>query len=98
MSSTQAIACTSGPVIEPTSRDPVFLNFYDRTITDYVSRWDLSADRVMHRTIQVDGPPYFRGDPSYDESQADVMLGVDLLATQYAGYRSYAAIPETSEE
>jgi hypothetical protein len=52
----------------------------------------------MHRTIQVDGPPYFRGDPSYDESQADVMLGVDLLATQYAGYRSYAAIPETSEE
>jgi hypothetical protein len=46
----------------------------------------------MHRTIQVDGPPYFRGDPSYNESQADVMLGVDLLAVQYAGYRSYAAI------
>ena len=72
--------------------DPVFLNFYDRTVTDYVSRWDLSPDRIMHRTIQVDGPPYFRGDPSYEESQADIILGVDLLAAQYAGYRSYAAI------
>jgi hypothetical protein len=72
--------------------DPAFLNFYDHTVTDYVSRWDLSPDRIMHRAIQEDGPPYFRGDPSYEESQARIILGVDLLAAQYAGYRSYAAI------
>jgi len=72
--------------------DPVFLTFYDRTVTDYVSRWGLGADRIMHRTIQVDGPPYFRGDPSYEESRPDIRVGIDLLAAQYAGYRSYSAI------
>lgn len=72
--------------------DPVFLNFYDRTVTDYVSRWNLSTNSIMSRTNQVDGPPFFRGDPSYEESRPDIMVGVDLLAAQYSGYRSYAAI------
>ncbi len=71
--------------------DPVFLNFYDHTVTDYVSRWNLGVNRIMTRTNEIEGPPYFRGDPSYEESRPDVLLGVDLLATQYAGYRAYAA-------
>jgi hypothetical protein len=72
--------------------DPVFLNFYDHTVTDYVSRWNLGIDRIMTRKNAVQTPPYFRGDPSYEESRRDMVLGVDLLATQFAGYRSYAAI------
>jgi hypothetical protein len=40
----------------------------------------------------VDGPPFFRGDPSYEESRPDIRVGIDLLAAQYAGYESYAAI------
>ena len=72
--------------------DPVFLNFYDHTVTDYVSRWDLGVDRIMARRNPEQTPPFFRGDPSYEESRRDMVLGVDLLATQYAGYRSYAAI------
>ena len=72
--------------------DPAFLNFYDRTVTDYVSRWDLSADRIMTRRNPLQTSSFFHGDPSYEESRRDVTLGVDLLATQYAGYRSYAAI------
>lgn len=72
--------------------DPVFLNFYHRTITDYVSRWDLSVNRIMTRKNTASPPPFFRGDPSYEESRRDMELGVDLLATQYAGYRSFAAI------
>ncbi len=72
--------------------DPVFLNFYDRTVTDYVSRWDLSVNRIMTRKNKASPPPFFRGDPSYEESRRDMELGVDLLATQYAGYRSFAAI------
>ena len=72
--------------------DPVFLNFYDRTVTDYVSRWDLSVNRIMTRKNTASPPPFFRGDPSYEESRRDMELGVDLLATQYDGYRSYAAI------
>ena len=72
--------------------DPVFLNFYDRTVTDYVNRWDLSVNRIMTRKNTASPPPFFRGDPSYEESRRDMELGVDLLATQYAGYRSFAAI------
>lgn len=72
--------------------DPVFLNFYDRTVTDYVSRWDLNVHRIMTRKNTASPPPFFRGDPSYEESRRDMELGVDLLAAQYAGYRSYAAI------
>jgi hypothetical protein len=72
--------------------DPVFLNFYNHTVTDYVSRWDLSVNRIMSRTNTGAGTTYFRGDPSYEESRRDLSVGIDLLATQYAGYRSYAAI------
>jgi hypothetical protein len=73
-------------------QDPVFLNFYEHTVTDYVSRWDLSVDRIMTRKNNAAPPPFFRGDPSYEESRRDMTLGVDLLAAQYAGYRSFAAI------
>jgi len=72
--------------------DPAFQNFYDRTVTDYVSRWDLNVQRIMTRKNTATQPPFYRGDPSYEESRRDMELGVDLLATQYAGYRSYAMI------
>jgi hypothetical protein len=72
--------------------DPVFLNFYDHTVTDYVSRWNLGLSRIMSRENPAQTSPYFHGDPSYGESRRDVVLGIDLLATQYAGYRSFAAI------
>jgi hypothetical protein len=72
--------------------DPVFLNFYDRTMTDYIARWDLSPDRIMKRASNIETPPFFRGDPTYEESSRDNLVGVDLLATQYAAYRAYAAI------
>ena len=72
--------------------DPVFLNFYDRTVTDYTARWDLSPDRIMKRTSNIETPPYFRGDPTYEESSRDNLVGIDLLATQYAAFRAYAAI------
>lgn len=72
--------------------DPVFLNFYDRTIFDYTARWNLSPDRIMQRTSNIEEPPFFRGDPTYDESSRDNLVGIDLLATQYAAFRSYAAI------
>ncbi|HEY1646677.1 MAG TPA: hypothetical protein VGF96_01750 [Terracidiphilus sp.] len=72
--------------------DPAFLNFYHRTVTSYVERWDLGLDHIMARENGAQSPPYFHGDPSYEESRRDMVLGVDMLATQYAGYRSFAAI------
>jgi hypothetical protein len=61
-------------------------------MTDYVARWDLSPDRIMKRTSNIETPPFFRGDPTYEESSRDNLVGIDLLATQYAAYRAYAAI------
>ena len=72
--------------------DPVFLNFYRHTVTDYVARWDIDVEHVMMRQSPPQKSQYFHGDPSYEESRRDLALGVDLLATQYAGYRSFAAI------
>lgn len=73
-------------------QDPVFLNFYERTIVDYTERWSLSPDRIMQRTSNIEEPPFFRGDPTYEESSRDILVGVDLLATQYAAFRAYAKI------
>jgi hypothetical protein len=72
--------------------DPIFLSFYRRTVSDYVSRWNLDLAHVMTRETALQDTSYFRGDPSYAESRRDIALGADLLAAQYAGYRSYAAI------
>lgn len=72
--------------------DPVFLNFYKRTVTDYAAHWHLTPGQIMTRTTSPQVTQYFHGDPSYDESRRDIVLGIDMLATEYAGYRSFAAI------
>ena len=83
--------------------DPAFLNFYDRTVNDYVERWSLDLPRIMKRERIMntrgpsDPPSRFqraRGIPGYDEGRPDFVLGADLLASQYAAYRSYAAIQD----
>jgi hypothetical protein len=79
--------------------DPVFQNFYRRTVHDYVERWDLSLDHIMTRQRimnirgHVDPRNRFqrnRGIPSYDEGNPGFAVAVDQLAAQYAGYLAYA--------
>jgi hypothetical protein len=73
----------------PAYLDPVFLNFYKRTVTDYVKKWDINGDGLLEHL-----PRYgHRGIASYDERHiAETMVGGDLIAAQYAAYRDYAAI------
>jgi hypothetical protein len=81
--------------------DPIFLNFYQRTVQDYVDRWDLGLDKIMIRERymnlrrpfnQKDSFHVCRGLPSYgEEDPGSLRLGVDLLAAQSAAFRSYAA-------
>jgi len=56
--------------------DPAFLNFYDRTVADYVQRWGLGFEQVMKRPRLlnicgiVDPNDKFQpnqGIPGYDE-------------------------------
>jgi hypothetical protein len=87
--------------------DPAFLNFYRRTVSEYVERWGLNLEQVMKRPRLmntrgvIDPQDRFqraRGIPSYEESNVDLALGVDLLAVQYAGYLAYAHIQEVRGE
>ena len=79
--------------------DPVFQNFYRRTVYDYVARWDLSVDRIMARPRimnirgHLDPTNRFqknRGIPSYDEGNPKFVVAIDQLAAQYAGFSAYA--------
>ena len=81
--------------------DPVFVEFYRRTVTDYVARWDLTLDRVLRRERFMNAGGQrregvvhpSRGIPSYDEGRPGrTRLGVDLLAFQAAAYRAYARL------
>jgi hypothetical protein len=82
---------------------PVFLNFYERTVKDYVERWDLGLDGIMTRQRilntrgRTDPDNRFqtnRGIPSYDEGGTDFTVALDQLVIQYAGYLAYARIQQ----
>ena len=83
--------------------DPVFLNFYHRTVVDYVRRWALGLDQVMQRPRLLNVRGIFdpndkfqpnRGIPGYDEQTKGYVLSAEVLATQYAAYLAYAYIQE----
>ena len=84
--------------------NPVFDNFYDRTMDEYVKRWTLGQDSIMDRKRwllpmteeefreQHGESHYRRGIPGYNESDHGYVAGIDLLAAEYAAWRDYAAI------
>jgi len=69
--------------------DDVFLNYYRRTVTDYVQAWDHNHNGLLEH---LPGSGHM-GIATYDEDLQDqVLVGADLIAAQYAAYRAYAAI------
>ena len=87
--------------------DDAFMNFYDRTVTDYVQRWQLGTASIMRRPRMLnvasvaDPDAQFngsRGIPGYNEDTDDFVAGLDLLAAQYAGFAAYARIREARGE
>lgn len=69
--------------------DPAFLEFYHRSLTDYVEAWDPDADGLMESS-PANG---FRGIPTYWEGEGPrPETGADLVAAQFAANRDYAAI------
>ncbi len=81
--------------------DPAFLNFYVRTVRDYVERWALSPERLMTRpeimnlAVPLDPKdPYraSRGLASYNEEEPGLNAAADLVAAQYAAFRAYGLI------
>ena len=81
--------------------DSEFLNFYDLSTDQFISRWQLQPDRIMSRPPYMNQPPDFvetnnfhscRGLPSYVENFRGLTVGVDLVATLYGGFHSYSKI------
>jgi len=87
--------------------DPVLLNFYDRTVEDYVERWGLGLEDIMKRPRlmnvrgMLDPNKKFqsaRGIPGYNEGDSSYVLGFDVLANQYDAYIAYARIQEVRKD
>ena len=81
-------------------KDPAFLNFYARTMHDYILRWTLQPDSLLTRPAYPNAPVPFhiddnfdrcRGLPSYSEGIPNLKMGVDLVGAMYRGFSSYAA-------
>lgn len=86
--------------------DPVFLNFYDRTVNDYVERWGLDLDHIMSRPRLLNQRGIFdphtkflpnRGVPGYNEGDHNYVVGFDVVATQRAAYLAYAHIQQARQ-
>lgn len=79
-----------------------FVSFYDKTVNDYVKRWQLEPEHIMDRpqymntdSLQFDASNSFhtcRGLPSYVENIPGLSVGIDLLATLSAGHDAYSRL------
>jgi hypothetical protein len=67
-----------------------FARFVTLSLNEYANRWQLEPELVMHRAafpLNGDRSGRFtgaRGIPSYDEAQAEIAVGADLLAAYCA--------------
>ena len=68
--------------------DAAFRNFYARTVSDYVQRWDKDGDGIPEHYSHYGR----RGIASYNEDVARPFVGGDLIAAQAAAYDAYAAL------
>ena len=87
--------------------DSVFNNFYEKTVYDYVERWDLEPGTVMERPRlmnnrdELDTNRRFlmaRGIPGYNEGNQGYRVGIDLLATEYRAFISYSLLKQFAAE
>ncbi|MGN0195531.1 MAG: hypothetical protein ACI4AE_03635 [Candidatus Cryptobacteroides sp.] len=80
---------------------PVFVEFYERSTSDYIDRWQLSPQTIMTRPRYLNTPEPFdewdnfhtcRGLASYVENFRNLTVSADLLASLYAGFNACAEI------
>lgn len=83
--------------------DPVFINFFDKSLNEYVRKWKLEADSLLSRekTLNVNTEQLRRfrqgyGLPSYAEGVPNIAMSTDLISAIYQGYISYSKILQTT--
>jgi hypothetical protein len=69
--------------------DSPFLDFYQHSLTDYITRWDRDGDGIPDQFPSEKT----RGIPTYVEDfRQPVSEGADLVAAQYGAYLAYASL------
>jgi len=83
--------------------DPVFLNFFDRSMHDYVQRWGLAPNqlptrpRLLNVRGILDPTDKFqrnRGIPGYNEQAHGYTVEIDLVAKEFTAFCDYAYIEQ----
>ncbi|WP_308636785.1 hypothetical protein [Paenibacillus silvisoli] len=74
--------------------DARFLNFYERSLNEYVQRWDRDGDGIPDHT-RGEGR---RGIASYVEDSLTPKVGGDLVAAQYGAYAAYGLMAKLRGE
>lgn len=80
---------------------PAFKNFFQRSMHEYIQRWQLEPGALLSRPTYPNATVHFneaddfnrcRGLPSYSEGVPGIKMGVDLVAAIYRAMQSYAAL------
>ncbi|RAP74110.1 GH116 family glycosyl hydrolase [Paenibacillus montanisoli] len=74
--------------------DDRLLHFYERSLNEYVERWDRDGDGIPDH-VRGEGR---RGIASYVEDALTPKAGGDLIAAQYAAYAAYGAMAKLRGE
>jgi hypothetical protein len=82
-------------------KDPVFSNFFEKSLNEYIKDWALDVDSLLTRPSFPHLPLSFnkkdmylksRGLPSYVENIPELKMSADLIAAIYQGFVSYSVI------
>lgn len=74
--------------------DPVFVNFYKKSLNEYVGRWDRDGDGLMEGNPDSTSS---RGLSSYNEEQPG-RVSADMIAAQYIGNLDYSRILDLNKQ
>lgn len=80
--------------------DPAFINFYNKSLNEYIKAWKLEPDSLLKRPEDLNVDPiadkkrFFHGYglASYAEDVRGLEMSTDLIAAVYQGYKSYSEI------
>ncbi|MGA2408678.1 MAG: hypothetical protein ABSF81_18280 [Bacteroidales bacterium] len=80
--------------------DPVFLNFYSKSLNEYIHKWKLEPDSLLNRPELLNVDPNLTnrmfthgyGLASYAEDVPGLTMSTDLISAIYQGYISYSEI------
>jgi len=85
-------------------REPVFVNFYKKSINEYIKIWKLGPDSLLFRSENLNVDPSVTerkfkhgcGLASYVENVPELAMSTDLIAAIYQGHITYSKFLEVT--